>query len=317
MKICVLTSGGDAPGMNAAIRAVVRSALAAGHEVYGVRDGYKGLLEGDYFKMTKNDVSGFLSKGGTALGTARSKEFNEEKYKKSAAKKLEEEGIEYVIAIGGEGTAKGARDLAKCSNIKTIVIPATIDNDYPGTDYTIGFFTALTTVTDALDKIRDTSSSHRRCSIIETMGRNSGFIATFAGICSGAELVITGERPFDKKELFNKVSEWAKNKRQHAIIVIAEKVCDVYHLADELTEKTGFDTRATILGHVQRGGTPVPFDRVLATELGAYAVSLIGKVKKDLSVGIINNELVSMPVDVALQQKQDLDRHFELFKQTR
>ena len=315
MKIALLTSGGDAPGMNAAIRAVVRSALNSGFEVFGIKYGYKGLLDGDIHKMDHDSVSGFLTKGGTELGSARSMEFMDPEYKKKGAKILKDLGIDYLVAIGGEGTAKGARDLAKFG-IKVVVIPATIDNDYFGTDYSIGFNTALTTITDAVDKIRDTSSSHRRCSIIEVMGRNQGDLAIYSGICCGAEIVITGDTKFDKDELLKTISTWHKNARKHVIIIITEKIVDVHELAKEITEKTGFDTRATILGHIQRGGAPSPSDRILATKLGEYAVKLLKNKEFNKSVGIINNKLISMDIDDALNGKKDLKAYFDLLKQT-
>lgn len=316
MKICVLTSGGDAPGMNAAIRAVVKAGTNSGHEVFGIKSGYKGLLEGDMIPLTAKDVSGFLGRAGTALGSARSKEFNDNKIKKKGADLLKKKGVDCVIAIGGEGTAKGARDLAKYGNIKTMLIPATIDNDYPGTDFAIGFHTALNTIVDATQKLKDTSSSHNRCSVVEVMGRDSGYLATFAAICTGAEILITSKNDLNEKEIYKKLKGFVNENRNHALIVITEHICDVSELAKKITDKTGFETRATVLGHIQRGGNPVPYDRMLATEFGEYAIRLINKKIFNVSVGKIKDEMVHMDIDKALARKQELKKYLDIFYNT-
>ena len=286
MRIGVLTSGGDSPGMNAAIRAVVRAALSNGDKVFGISDGYRGLVEGRFKEFTRSDVSEILNRGGTILGTARLPEFAEDE----------------VAIKGGDGTYAGALALHHMG-IKTIGIPGTIDNDIASSDYTIGFSTALNTACDAIDKLKDTSSSHQRCSIIEVMGRHCGDLALYSGLCTGAEYIFTNETGLDKEKLLKDLKENRLAGRRHAIVVISENMTDVYQLAKEVEEYSGYECRATVLGYVQRGGTPTPEDRLLAARLGAYAVDLLKQGVSGVCVGVIDNELRNTPIEEALNMK--------------
>lgn len=238
MKLAVLTSGGDAPGMNAAVRSVVRVAESYGYEVYGVKDGYKGLIEDDMMLLDHQSVSGMLSKGGTFLGTARVPEFKEEAFQRKAIENMRNRGIEALVAIGGDGTYRGAMALAQLG-FKTIGLPGTIDNDIAGTDFTIGFSTAVETIVDAIDKLRDTSQSHQRCSIVETMGRHCGDLALFAGICGGAEFIVTPENPVDKNEMIEALKKHKAAGRRHSIIVVTEKSLMSTHLLKKLQSNLG------------------------------------------------------------------------------
>ena len=299
MRIGVLTSGGDAPGMNACIRAVVRAAIASGDQVFGIYDGYRGLVEGKFVEFTKKDVSEILSKGGTILGTARLPEFQYEQVRKLAVDKLKKYDIDALVCIGGDGTYTGALRLHEMG-IKTIGIPGTIDNDIASSDYTIGFSTALNTACEAIDKLRDTSSSHQRCSIIEVMGRHCGDLALYSGICCGAEYIITNQTGLDKEKLLKSLKENRLNGRRHAIVVISENMTDVYQLAKEVEEYSGYECRATILGYIQRGGNPTPEDRLLAARLGKYAVDLLHENTSGVAVGVINGKLTATPIEKAL-----------------
>jgi len=269
-KVAVLTSGGDAPGMNAAIRAVVRTAIQNNLEMYGIYDGYLGMYENRMERLYRKSVSEKLALGGTFLGTARLPEFENETVRANALLNIRRYDIDSLIVIGGDGTYKGALSLTKMG-MNCIGIPATIDNDVSGTDTTIGFDTALTTIVGAIDKIRDNSSSHRRCSIVEVMGRNAGDLAVWAAISVGAEVLITKETGFDKKAVIDNINKAAQYKR-HAIIVVAEHMLDVNALASEITNVTPFEARSTILGYIQRGGSPTPYDRVLASMFGVKAI---------------------------------------------
>lgn len=303
MRIAIMTSGGDAPGMNAAIRAATRTALAMGHKVYAIYDGYKGLIEGKFEKFTRSDVSETLNRGGTILGTARLPEFNELEIQKLAVKQLTARCIDGLICIGGDGTYRGAKALTDLG-IKCIGIPGTIDNDIASTDFTIGFSTAVNTAVDAIDKLRDTSSSHQRCSIIEVMGRRCGDLALYAGICCGAEYIITDDTGLDKEHLLESLKENRLEGRRHAIIVISENITDVHALAQEVEEYTGYECRGTILGYVQRGGCPSPEDRLLASRMGSYAVELLDKGIYGCAIGITNNKLTYMSFDEALNKSK-------------
>ncbi|MEC9485679.1 MAG: 6-phosphofructokinase [Candidatus Izemoplasma sp.] len=304
-KIAVLTSGGDAPGMNAAIRAVVRSGIHYGYEVYGVYYGYKGLVEGTIKKLERFDVTRVLSRGGTILGSARYPEFKEKSVRQKAVDNLKELGIEGLVVIGGDGTYRGAQALTEMG-IACIGLPGTIDNDISSTDYTIGFFTSLQTVVDSIDKLRDTSMSHQRCSIVEVMGRNCGDLALYAGIAGGSEYIVTPETGFEKERTLNAIKKAHDNGRWHAIIVVTENMMDVHELSKEVEDYTGYETRATILGHVQRGGDPVAFDRVLATEMGEYAVKLIANGKGGRAVGLSNMDYVDYDINFALNKKREI-----------
>lgn len=312
-KIAVLTSGGDAPGMNAAIRAVVRAGISNDFEVYGVYDGYRGLYEGKIERLFRKSVSEKINQGGTFLGTARLKEFALEEIREVAIENLHEFGIDALVAIGGDGTYRGALALHKMG-IKTVGLPGTIDNDISGTDFTIGFDTALNTVVDAVDKLRDTSSSHRRCSIIEVMGRNCGAIAIWTGLAVGAEIVISKETGYNEEEVIETIRNASKSKR-HAIIIVAENLIDVNHLAQVITENTQFEGRATVLGHVQRGGSPTPRDRVLASTMGVRAVQELANGNSGVCICEVNGVLKAVPFEEALSTKKDqFKEKYETFK---
>lgn len=311
MRIGVLTSGGDSPGMNATIRAVVRAAIASKDQIFGIFDGYRGLVEGKLQEFSRKDVSEIVNKGGTILGTARLPEFKYETVRQLAVKQLQKNDIEALICIGGDGTYTGALRLHEMG-IKTIGIPGTIDNDIASTDFTIGFSTALNTACDAIDKLRDTSSSHQRCSIIEVMGRYCGDLALYSGICCGAEYIITNETGLDKAKLLEDLKENRLAGRRHAIVVISEHITDVYQLAKEVEEYSGYECRATILGYVQRGGTPTPEDRLLAARLGKYSVDLLHEGITGVAVGVVKNQLQYTPIEEALAMQNEPSQ--ELFK---
>ena len=314
-RIGILTSGGDAPGMNAALRAVTRVALANGFEVMGIKDGYRGLVEGNYIPMDKSTVSDILNRGGTVLGSARLTEFKDLEIQKKAVQTLQNAKIDAVVVIGGDGSYRGAMALTKLG-INCIGLPGTIDNDIPGTDFTIGFDTALNTVVEAVDKLRDTSSSHHRCSVVEVMGNRCGDLAVWAAISCGAEIVITPETGYDELDVLERLRYLDKAvKKRHAIVVISEKIADVDELARKISQNTGFAGRATVLGHVQRGGSPSPRDRVLASMMGEKAVDLLMDGVGGHCVGMIDNKVTSMPIEEALSSprhsRKDLYRLFD------
>jgi 6-phosphofructokinase 1 len=309
-KIGVLTSGGDAPGMNPAVRAVVRTCLANDIEVYGIYDGYAGLHQNKIKKMHRHSVSDIINRGGTFLGSARFPEFKEESVRKEAIKNLEEHGIEALIVIGGDGSYMGAKKLSEMG-YPCIGIPGTIDNDIAGTDYTIGFMTALNTVVDAVDRLRDTSSSHNRISVVEIMGRYCGDLTLWAAIAGGSEYVIVPEVGFNEEELLVQIARGQEKGKKHAIIAITEHVTDVTKLAKRIEEKTKCETRATVLGHIQRGGTPMAFDRILASRMGAYSVELLMQGKSARCIGIQNGKMVDHDIIECLEEmkrpfRQDL-----------
>lgn len=306
MRIAVLTSGGDAPGMNATIRAVVRTVLAHNDKVFGVYDGFKGLIEGRIVEFNRSDVSTILNRGGTILGTARLPEFKYDEIAKLAIKQLVKLDIDALICIGGDGTYRGAQKLSKLG-FPTVGIPATIDNDVSSTDFTIGFSTALATACDAIDKLRDTSSSHQRCSIIEVMGRDCGDLALYSGICCGAEYIITKDTGLDKEELLVHLKENRLAGRKHAIIVISEKITDVHELAKEIEDYSGYECRAQVLGYIQRGGNPTAEDRLLAARMGKYAVDLVRKGVNNVAIGVHQNQMVNIPFEEALAMTKTAD----------
>ena len=305
-KIAVLTSGGDAPGMNAAIRAVVRTAIHHGIEVVGVQRGDAGLINGELFPMNRSSVSDIIQRGGTILRTARCVEFKQEEVRKEAAKILAEQGVDALVVIGGDGSFTGAKLLSKLG-VKTIGLPGTIDNDLSYTDYTIGFDTALNTVIEAIDKIRDTSTSHERVSIVEVMGRNCGDIALYTGVACGAEYIITPEQSYDKDELCKVILEGKKAGKMHNLVLLAEGVGGAQELAEYVESKTGIETRATVLGHIQRGGSPSAFDRVLASRMGSKAVELLLEGKTSRVVGIKENAIFDQDIDEALALPRTFD----------
>ena len=303
-KIAVLTSGGDAPGMNAAVRAVVRTAISFGMEVYGVRHGYNGLLTGEVQKMELRSVSNIIQHGGTALFTARSPEFNTPEGVQKAAAKCRELGIDGVVVVGGDGSFRGARDLTG-AGVPCIGVPGTIDNDISSSEYTIGYDTAMNTVVEMVDKLRDTAQSHDRCSVVEVMGRNAGYIALNAGIACGATYIITKEEPFTVNDVIAKIIEGQKSGKHHFIVIVAEGIGGSEQLAKEIEQATGVESRATILGHVQRGGSPTVQDRVAASQLGYYAVDLLSKGIGNRVVGIQHNEVVDYDIQEALKMKKE------------
>lgn len=313
MKIGVLTSGGDAPGMNAAVRAVVRAGTLYGHEIYGIKDGYAGLVNDNMELLTHESVSGMLSKGGTFLGTSRSEEFKNLEVQQKAVDQLKARGIEALVVIGGDGTYRGAMELSKLG-MKIIGLPGTIDNDIAGTDYTIGFHTAVETIVDAIDKLRDTSTSHQRCSIVEVMGRHCGDLALIAGICGGAEFIITPESPLNKEKIINRLKDHKQNGRRHAIIVITERLLDPHKFAEEITEQSGFATRATVLGYIQRGGSPCPEDRILGSRMGTYAIELLNDEIYGVCVGVRDGRMVHIPFSNVVGQKRPKNELYNLVK---
>lgn len=304
--IGVLTSGGDAPGMNAAVRAVARTCLNKGIEVYGVRLGYKGLYEGDFIKFDRHSTRNIINLGGTILKSARFPEFKDPEIRKAAIEQMKKVGMEALVVIGGDGSYTGALKLTEMG-INCIGIPGTIDNDIPNTDCTIGFDTALNTIVAALDRLRDTSSSHQRCTILEVMGRRCGDLAINAGIAAGAEMIITSEIGFDEKQVIERLKASKKSDKKHAIVVITEHITDVNELAKKIEAETGFETRANVLGHMQRGGRPSARDRVLASRMGVYAVELLEAGKGGLCVSVVNGEIKGLDIIETLSQKRKTD----------
>ncbi len=275
--IGVLTSGGDAPGMNAAVRAVVRTAISMGIKCYGIRRGYNGLIEGDIFEMQIRDVSDIIHRGGTVLYTARSPLFKTEEGLKMAIDNCKKFGISGIVVIGGDGSYRGARDLS-LRGIPCVGIPGTIDNDISSTDYTIGFDTAMNTAMHMVDKLRDTTQSHERCSVVEVMGRHAGWLALETGIAVGATAVLVPEVSFDiDRDIVAKIQKTQQSGKKHFIVIVAEGVGEVQKIAEEIEERTGIESRATILGHVQRGGSPTVRDREMASCMGYYAVNLLSQ----------------------------------------
>ena len=302
-KIAVLTSGGDAPGMNAAVRAVVRTALHHGIEAYGVNNGYYGLYHNDIHLLNRQSVAEIINRGGTFLGSARFPEFKDLSTRETAIKNLEALGIQALVVIGGDGSYQGASALS-AMGLHCIGIPGTIDNDVPGTEYTIGFYTALNTAISAIDNLRDTSSSHKRASVVEIMGRHCGDLTIAAAIGCGAELAIVPEVPMEEEDLMDRLKQQIIKGKKHALICVTERVYDVNKLARQIQDVTGVETRATILGHIQRGGAPSAFDRILASRMGAYAVELLMEGKSSHCIGIQANKLVHHEIQDALQNEQ-------------
>ncbi len=302
-KIGVFTSGGDAPGMNACIRAVVRTAVFMGVEVVGIRKGYQGMLDSDFWDMDARSVGNIIHLGGTILKTARCLDFKTDEGTEQAYNNIKAKGIDALVAIGGDGTARGAEHLSSRFNIPILCIPGTIDNDLYGSDFTLGFDTATNTVIEAIDKIRDTAASHNRLFFVEVMGRDSGCIALRSGIAGGAEAVLLPERETAIDELIEKLSLDAKNKKTSSIVIVAEgdKSGGAYQLAKRVTEKFDFyDVKVTILGHLQRGGSPSSFDRVLASRLGYAAVKgLIAGYSRQM-VGLRGNLVAMTPLEEVL-----------------
>ena len=305
--IGVLTSGGDAPGMNAAIRAVVRTGIYYGLKVMGIRKGYNGLISGDIVEMNLRSMSDMLHRGGTILHTARSAEFKTEAGMKKAVTMSKVFGIDGIVVIGGDGSFRGARDLSELG-IPTVALPGTIDNDIACSEYTIGFDTALNTVKDAIDKIRDTATSHQRCSVIEVMGKNAGYIAVNVGIANGAEAIIIPEKEFNfNNDVLKPIIEGKHRGKKHDIVILAEGVGGAVELAQRIQDETGIEARATILGHIQRGGSPTVMDRVIASQMGAKAVQLLKDNIGNRVIAMKDNKIVNYDIVEALEMTKTVD----------
>lgn len=305
--IGVLTSGGDAPGMNAAIRAVVRSAIAAGLKVKGIMRGYNGLIEGEIIDMNVRSVSEIIHRGGTVLYTARSPKFKTEEGVKLAVENCKKFGIDGIVVIGGDGSFRGARDLSM-HGIPCVGVPGTIDNDISCTEYTIGFDTAMNTAVQMVDRLRDTAQSHERCSVVEVMGRHAGWIALHTGIAVGATAVLVPEMKYDiKNDIIDKIIRTKATGKKHFIIIVAEGVGQVTDIAKEIEEATGIESRATILGHVQRGGRPSVRDRVMASQMGHAAVQLLRQGTGNRVIAFQNNHIVNFDIYEALQMAKEFD----------
>lgn len=306
-RIAVLTSGGDAPGMNACIRAAVRKALYLDLEVMGIARGFAGLLESEWTPMNRSSVADIIHRGGTILRTARSSAFYHSEGQDRGAELLKSSHIEGVVVIGGDGSFRGAKALFD-RGIQTVGVPATIDNDIPCTDYTIGFDTALNTAIDAINKIRDTATSHERVFLVEVMGRHSGEIALHSGVAGGAEAILVPEIPYDLDCLVDRIQEGRKRGKLHILAVVAEGAGSAVALGREIGQRTGLDTRVSILGHIQRGGTPTAMDRVIASRMGARAVELLLEGKGGSMVGVSGGEVTDTDLDCALSEKKTVDR---------
>lgn len=305
--IGILTSGGDAPGMNAAIRAVVRSAIFKGLKVVGIRHGYSGLIEHDMYEMNLRSVCDIIQRGGTMLYSSRCPEFKEDKYQEIAINNCKAMGIDGLIVIGGDGTFRGALELS-AKGLPCIAIPGTIDNDIAASDYTIGFDTAVNTVVEMVDRLRDTSQSHDRCSIVEVMGRTTGYIALHAGICCGATAILVPEIEFDlDKDVVAKMTRTLKTGKQHFIIIVAEGVGNTAEMGYYIEKRTGITTRISILGHVQRGGTPTARERVVASEMGYHAVELLKNGIGNRVVVYKNDKITDIDIIEGLNMKKTMD----------
>jgi 6-phosphofructokinase 1 len=304
-KIGVLTSGGDSPGMNCATRAVVRAGLKSGLEVFGIYDGYKGMVEDNIKKLDRSSVSDIVNRGGTILQTARLPEFKQESVRQIGVNNLRKHGIDAVVVIGGDGSYMGAKKLTEMG-INCIGLPGTIDNDIASTDYTIGFDTCLNTIVECVDKIRDTTESHQRCAIIEVMGNHCGDLALFSGLAEGAEMIITPDHPIPEDEIMANLKAMSQAKKKRAIVIVSEKIYpDIHAFADKVSQETGFEARAEVLGRIQRGGAPSAFDRVLAARMGAYAVDCLLDGKGGRCVGMVDNKIVDYDIYEALALPRD------------
>ncbi len=315
-KIGVLTSGGDSPGMNAAIRAVVRAGLYFGMEVVGIKRGYNGLIKGDFIEMRARSAGEIIQRGGTFLYTARCMEFMKKEGRQKAVAMARENGIEGIVVIGGDGSFLGAKELSELG-IPTVGIPGTIDNDIVCTDYTIGFDTACNIAMEAIDRLRDTAQSHEKCSLIEVMGRKTGHLALQVGVATGASAVLVPEKEYDiEKDICQIITEGQKNGKTHHIIIVAEGCKDkVNDIAKIIEVKTGISTRVTILGHIQRGGAPTVMDRVIATQMGYRAVDLLRQGIGNRVIAIKANEIVDYSISEGVKMKKSLDqRLYEICK---
>ncbi|UAY54493.1 6-phosphofructokinase [Arachidicoccus terrestris] len=312
-KIAILTSGGDAPGMNATIRAVVRTGVYMGLEVYGIMRGYSGMMEDDIFQMDSRTVANIIQRGGTILKSARCREFYTEQGRRQAYENLKKRGIDGLVVIGGDGSFTGAMKLQNEFGLPVIGLPGTIDKDLYGTDFTIGFDTACNTAVQAIDKIRDTADAHDRLFIVEVMGRHAGYIALHSGIATGAETILIPEAATNIEDVISSLSEKEKRKKLVNIIVVAEG--DAFGGANEVAKIVrerlpNFDTKVSILGHIQRGGSPTCIDRLVASRMGYHAVEALIEGKSNVMVGIINNEIVYTPLEVAIREKDSVDENW-------
>ena len=314
-RIGVLTSGGDAPCMNAAIRSVVRSALARGIEVIGIRRGWQGLITGDFVQMDSSSVSRIINRGGTILYTARSEEFRTEEGQKKAAATCKLLGLDGIVAIGGDGTFRGAQALSR-HGIAVVGIPGTIDNDIVCTDYTIGFDTAANTAVECIDRLRDTMQSHERCAVVEVMGRHAGYLALYVGLATGATAVLVPETEYNFDEhVADKIRQARLGGRTNFMIVVAEGAASAMAVGEEIREKLGLDPRVTILGHIQRGGDPTAKDRVLATRMGHEAVRVLAEGGTNKVVIDRNDEIIAMDIDEGLSMMKTLNgQEFEVMR---
>lgn len=305
-RIAILTSGGDAPGMNATIRAVVRTAIYHGFEVFGVERGYEGVINGKFNLMHSHSVGGTIQRGGTILKTARSEAFKTDEGFQTAISQLQERYIDYLIVVGGDGSMAGAIKLSN-AGIETVVIPATIDNDMPGTEYTIGFDTALNTVLDAASKIRDTAASHERVAVIEVMGRSAGHIALMAGLACGAEVILLPERPADMDAVCQGLIRSSKRGKLYSIVIVAEGAGKGYDIAAQIAERTKFNPHVTVLGYIQRGGSPSATDNIIASRMGAAAVDSIIKGETNRLIAYQQGRIVTVPYEEVNNYKRGID----------
>ena len=311
-KIAVLTSGGDAPGMNACVRAVIRAGLKLDCEMYVIYEGYKGLVEGRIEQVDRNFVSDIINRGGTILRTARLPEFKEDAYQKMAIRQLKTYGIDSLIVIGGDGTYRGAQALA-AKGISVVGIPGSIDNDVVSTEACIGFDTAQNTICECIDKLRDTTASHQRCTFIEVMGNHCGDLALYSGVAEGVEIVISQDHPYDEEKVVEKLISLKGGKKKHSLVVVSEKMFpDLFEFVKRVTEKTGIECRAQVLGHIQRGGSPSARDRILATRYGAEAVKAIVDGESCVALGLFGDEIKHVPFEEAFTMKKN--PHQDLIK---
>jgi 6-phosphofructokinase 1 len=311
-NIGLFTSGGDSPGMNAAIRAVVRSAIYYNLEVTGIRRGYDGMIKGDMFPMDRKSVSNIIQRGGTILKTARSEQFKSSEGRKMAYEELKKNNVDALVAIGGDGTFTGARIFGQEFDFPIVGLPGTIDNDLCGTDFTIGYDTAINTVIDAVDKIRDTAESHDRLFIVEVMGRDSGLIALRTGIAAGAEAILIPESKTDLQSVFDRLEKGRKDKKSK-IIMLAEngEAGDAFEIGKQIKEKfPNYDTRISVLGHIQRGGSPTCMDRVLASRVGVAAVEALMAGHRNEMIGLIHNEIAYTPFEHAIKHNIEINPDF-------
>ena len=308
-KVAVLTSGGDAPGMNACIRAVIRTGIKYGLDMFVIYEGYKGLLNGKIEQVDRNFVSDIINRGGTILNSARLPEFKNPEVQKRAAEILNNIGIDGLIVIGGDGSYRGAQALSRLG-INTIGLPGTIDNDIASTDYTIGYDTCLNTICECVDKIRDTATSHQRCTLIEVMGNHCGDLAINSGIAEGVEMIVSADHPMNEQQIVEKLGQLQGGKKKHSLIIVSEKqFANVYDVAKYIEKETGIETRAEVLGHLQRGGSPSARDRILATEFGVEAIKALVNDETSICIGIKNDKMVHIDIEKALEMPRIPNRN--------